>query len=265
MRESMNQSLAGYVFLLSLQYKYFLAILSAVFGLTLYLGSLLMPILYKSEATLMVAPSDTSGGLEMSNGLSALASLSGINLAGSGSRDEIVLEIAKSRSFVIAFIDKHGVKVKLEDGQDLSPLKRYKYFMERFSISKNKFTGLISISFLDVDKLGAKNTLDFFIKDLNAYVKSRDIENAKKSLEYLDIELKQSNQDAVKNMLYGLMEANYRKIALANSTDEYALTVVDSPYLPETKFSPQTLILVLTGVISGFILGLSIVHIKKAR
>ena len=79
---------------------------------------------------------------------------------------------------------------------------------------------------------------------------------AEASLEYLYDQLNEVTQSEVRLSVSQLIESQLRTKMIANIRDDYAIYPLDSPHLPEQRFSPQRTKIVLGGIILGLILSI---------
>ena len=85
-------------------------------------------------------------------------------------------------------------------------------------------------------------------------MKEKDVTEAKKSLDYLNKKLKETNISQLQKGISDLILQQIQVINLAEITDEYALKVVDSPSYPEKRSSPYRTWLTIMGSLMGFII-----------
>lgn len=260
------------------QGKWIILAITALFAMVSVLYALSLPNIYKSEA--LLAPASEQYGAGISGQLGGLAALAGVNL-GSGARVDktaLALEIVKSRDFLGRFISR---RVQLQDlmavkNWDLvsnklhydkevfneksnvwlrkvnppkqsipSFLEAYKVFSERFKVSQDPSSRMVKFSFEHESPYIARDWLKLLISDLNQEMKSRDIEEAQKSIEYLKSQIDQTKIADLQSSLYSLIEEQTKTLMLANVRDEYALKIIDDAIVPEEKTSPKRALIVL--------------------
>ena len=202
--------------------KYFVIIITLLFGLLSAVGSLVVPNTYRSSILLTQSTqsSELSGGLLQS--YSGLANLAGLSLPGGSAnranRTVIALETLKSRGFVKSFIDKRDLKPDLfavsswdkdtgemsydEDVYDekkghwhgdslLSDENRpsdqeaYDVFSEMILIQNDQKNGLVTLTLEHKSPIVASAWLSWIVEDLNNTVRAKDIKEAEESVRYL--------------------------------------------------------------------------------
>ncbi|MDP2715669.1 Wzz/FepE/Etk N-terminal domain-containing protein [Rheinheimera sp.] len=268
------------------QGKWIIIATTFVFAVASVFYALSLPNIYKSEALLAPAAEQKSGGL--SGQLGGLAALAGVSLGGGASVDKtaLALEVIKSRDFLGRFIE---TRIQLHDlmaaenwdlnsnrihyneeiydpqtqqwQRDAKPPKQakpsiqeaYKVLSEKLNVSKDATTGMVKISFEHVSPFVARSWVQMLIADLNVEMKNRDIEEAEKSISYLQKQISQTNIADLRTALFSLIEEQTKTLMLANVRDEYAFKTIDRAIVPEEKSSPQrALIVLLITFVGGF-------------
>lgn len=279
--------------------KWIIAGVSLLIGLVAAVVTLNMPNVYKSEALLAPAEESSGGGIAAIGGqLGGLASLAGVRLGkGETSKVAIGLEVLKSRSFLVGFIERRDILVPLlavkewdaATGQPIfdeklydpvsknwvgqnsessnakpSDWKAYKKFSGLLQVSQAKDTGLINISVEHTSPLLAQQWLEWLIADVNAQMRGRDIEEANRSIAYLKQQLEQTPLAGMQQVFYQLIEKQMQTIMLANVRDQYVFKIIDPPAIPEEKVSPKRGMIVMLSVVLAFIFSLAFVLIYNA-
>lgn len=264
----------------------------AAVGLALW-----MPNIYKSEATLAPAEESQGGGLSALAGqFGGLASLAGVRL-GKGNTDKtgLALEVMKSRKFTSDFIASHRIlpeliAVKKWDRssntisfnsnmynsqsdtwvRDVKPPKTpkpsmqeaYKKFSKILSVSQDKDSGLVTISIEHKSPYIAKQWVEWLINDINQVMRKRDVEEAKRSTQYLEKQIEQTNVADIKNVLYKLVEEQAKTIMFAEVRNEYIFKTIDPAIVPEEKFKPKRALICILGTLLGGMLAVFIVLVR---
>jgi uncharacterized protein involved in exopolysaccharide biosynthesis len=259
--------------------------------------ALLMPNIYKSEALLAPAEETQGGGLSaLANQFGGLASLAGINLGKSGTdKTELAIEVMQSRKFISDFIERHDIlpdlmavdKWSLSDNKisydpelyDINtkewvrqvelPLQAkpsmqeaYKQFTKIFSVTSDKQTGLVTVSIEHKSPYVAKQWVDWLVTDINQVMKQRDVTEAKRSTEYLEKQIEQTNVADIRTVLYKLVEEQAKIIMFAEVRDEYIFKTVDPALVPEEKAKPKRALICVLGTLLGGMLAVFIVLVR---
>lgn len=272
------------------QGKWKIAAIAFVFAIASIFYALSLPNIYKSSALLMPnSQEQSSAGLAgLASQFGGLASLAGINLNG-GATDKTgyALEIIKSREFLYKFIQDNDLKTAIMAVQSWDPIthefiynpdvydfrnkkwtrpaegnkksepslhETYKQFVsENFSVSQDKDTGMVTISILHPSPIFAKDLVSQLILTLNNTVKEQDLNEATKSIRYLESELKNTDKSGMQSMFYQLIEQQQQTLMLTKVRDDYVLKVIDKAIVPEQKFKPKRAIIVILGGLLGVI------------
>lgn len=260
--------------------------------------ALSMPNIYKSEALLAPAEEQQNGGLAgLAGQFGGLASMAGINLGSSAGTDKtaLAIEVMKSRKFTSDFIQKHEIlpdlmavdKWNLSDNKitydsevydsnseqwlrDVTPPKQpkpsmqeaYKEFSKIFSVSSDKESGLVTVAIEHQSPYVAKQWVDWLVADINDVMRQRDVKEAKRSAEYLEKQIEQTNVADIRTVLYKLVEEQAKTIMFAEVRDEYVFKTVDPAVASEQKFKPKRALICVLGTLLGGMLAIFVVLIR---
>lgn len=261
--------------------------------------ALSLPNIYKSEALLAPAEERNGGGLSALAGqFGGLASLAGVNLGGaSGDKVTIALELLKSRQFIGEFIEKNDLKPAImaverwdqtsnsllydetvfeKDTQtwvrEVNPPKKpepsilevHKIFLqENLTVSQDKETSFVKLSVKHVSPYVAKHIASKLVEAINSQMRQNDINDAQKSIDYLNDALMKTNVADMQQVFYQLIEKQQQTKMLANVRDEYVLKVIDPPIVAEEKSGPKRAIICVLFVMVGAFLGVFIVLVRN--
>lgn len=269
---------------------FFFAVASVVYALSL-------PNIYKSEAIL--APSEEAQGAGMSNiagQLGGLASLAGVTLGGNETdKTTIAIEILKSRAFITEFVEKYDILTELmavdewtpesgltydEDIYDtatkewvrevdppkLSKPSAWEYvevFREEFlEVTRDEVSGLVTVAVYHQSPEFAQEATAWLVKEINSNMRERDIEEAQRSLNYLNEELQKTSLSNMQQVFYELVEQQTQTIMLANVRPEYIFQTLDPAVVPEQKEKPSRALICIIGTFLGGLLSLCIVLMR---
>ncbi len=132
---------------------------------------------------------------------------------------------------------------------------------ESLIIDKEK-SGLYSLSYEHHSPHLAQTILKKLIVELNATMKLYDIEQAKKSIEYLNNKLEQTNVSDMQVVFYRLIEEQTKQKMLTEIEDEYILTTIDPPSFPDEKYGPKRAFIVIVCTFLGGLLAMFVYLVK---
>lgn len=274
--------------------KWMVVILAIFGGVVSAIIAINLPDSYRSDVLLSPVEEGQTSGLDSQ--LGGLASLAGINLNQGDDRSKLALEILKSKHFINNFVDKHNILPELmavkawdrESDTFIYDENKYKSttgewfrkgneflgpkptiseihetFMSMISIDEVKDADFIKISFTHYSPEIAKVWLELIVIDINNWIKNNDIEEANRSIKFLEQQIKQAKVAEVKKMLFDLVEEQMKKIMLAETRDEYVFKVIDPPTTADVKYKPMRLLIVILGVFVGIFLAIMAIIIKR--
>lgn len=276
--------------------KWWIIAITFVFAVASVIYSLSLPNIYKAEATL--APTEEAQGQGFGEELGGLASLAGINV-GKQQVDKVTMamEILQSRKFIKDFVEKHEILPELMAGKEwhqasgelvynkevynpktkewvreVEPPKQPQpsswEYVKKFqdsvlTVEKNTSTpGLINIAVEHLSPIIAHQWVEWLIQDINDHMRQRDINEAKRSMEYLKEELGTTNLSSMQQVFYKLIEQQTQTIMLANVRPEYIFQVLDPAVVPEQKSAPSRALICIVGTFLGGFVSLLVVFIR---
>ncbi|MCE0493808.1 Wzz/FepE/Etk N-terminal domain-containing protein [Vibrio salinus] len=283
--------------------KWIIILTTIIFAAGAVAYALHLPNTYKSDA--LLAPADNSGnsGLsQMASQFGGLASLAGVNLAkGQTSQADLAVQVLQSRQFIEQFIKEHHLLVPLmvAKGWDLASNKLIyndeiydisnkkwlrkpkglrgikpsaqeayeKFSKDVLNVSQNKDSGLYTISVSFYSPYLAQQWVSWLVEDINKVMRDRTIAETTKNLNYLKEQLEKTAVADMQSAFYKLIEEQTKKLMLAEVQDEFVFKTIDPPFIPEEKFKPKRISLVILGSLLGIIFGslFSLITIKISK
>ncbi len=274
--------------------KWIIIATTFLFSVAAVFYALSLPNVYKSEVTL--APAGESGGLNIPGQLGGLAALAGVNLGGKGGdKTALALEILKSREFLGRFIEENDLYVPImaakgwdratdkllideDDFNEVSKqwvrkvkspfkpkpsvLETIEEFEKSFGVSQDKTSGMVKLSFEHFSPYLAKQLADKLVIAINENMRRRDLNEAEKSIEYLNHKIAETNLADVKTMLFSLIEEQTKTVMLANVRYEYVLKTIDPAVVSEKKEKPMRALIVALLMILGGLISIMYVLIR---
>lgn len=269
---------------------------TVVFGVIGAGVSLLLPNEYRVDA-LLAPVAEKSGNSGLMASLAGIASLAGLSSVDSGSNVNEAIAILKSRQFISEFVVAQGITVPLfatrsepvtgrlyldpmvydSDREQWTRASRFntdgmpteaeihQAFNSLMSVVSDAKTGLVTVSLEWFDPVQAKGWLVKLIRSLNDHIRARDIEEARRSIDFLQKRIQESPAIELQNTFFSLIESQTKTIMLADSRDEYVFRVIDAPVIPLERQSPNRLAIVALSAGAGLFLIVSLVVIAGNR
>ena len=262
------------------EHKKLIGIITAASALLALLLAFLLPPVYRAEALLAPVSQDKSEGLSaMANQFGDLAALAGVNI-GSG-KDKTAESIAalRSRSLSVAFIEKENLKPILFPRKWNVENKKWKdpveiptdweafeiFDKDIRSVSVDRKTGLVTLVIEWKDPALASKWATSLVKQVNNRLRTEAIEEAEKSIAYLEKQLGSTSSVEIQQAIYRIIETQTKKKMIASTREEYAFTVIDPAVSPEERARPKRLLIILAGLIIGVAAGFSVAWFKRTK
>jgi uncharacterized protein involved in exopolysaccharide biosynthesis len=254
------------------QRRTFVALLAISGGVIAAVWSLFITPQFQTQVVVMPAVSDdnTSSTLQGLVGqLGGVASLVGAGMPGSQGREEAV-EFLRSRYIAdrfiasnnlapILFAEKWDAAAKTWQRSKIPPTagQVYRRFATRvLSIHEDRRTGLVTVSMTWSSPQQASAWANGLVQLTDTELRRRAIDEAKKSIAYLNSELDKTQVIELRQAMYRLLETQIRTIMLANGREQYAFRVIDPAVTPDLtdRVRPKRVAMTLTGVIVGLVI-----------
>jgi uncharacterized protein involved in exopolysaccharide biosynthesis len=238
---------------------------------------------YRAE-TVMVITEENRSGLDLGalgGGLGGVAAgLMGISPDTSAKKEEFIA-LLRSRAFTEEFIrEENLMPVLFESRWDAEkkawkgPPKKhptlyraYRLFDKKVrTIEESRASGLVTVSIEWRDNELAASWTNKLIERLNAQTRARAIADARKSLDYLNRELVQTDVVELRSAISRLVQTELSKITMATVQQEYAFKVLDPARPPDRDayVRPQRLLVISLGLLGGILLGVAIALARGA-
>lgn len=279
-----------------LKRSYIPILAAGIIGSTAAGISLLFPNIYTSSAK--VVPTDYLYSLNPEKNTNSSIGGRLLGLAGGGTKlpdpVDLILEVAKSRDFIVSFVNKHGLAPELfatkgwdteakqyewdrslynpddqswevsEDGKSLEPNKTeiHNKFLSQIEVTRSFENGVISMRFTHISPERSRSILTLFIKDLNEFATERQRLKSKAQLYSLEKLLESQKVPEIRDELVATTISHMRILTMLESWGDNVLEVIDRPALPDIKSGPFRALISLAAAFIGGLLGLSYLLIK---
>lgn len=191
--------------------------------------------------------------------LGGLASLAGLTMAENDTAIEEAFAVLGSRQFAEQFIRDFDLLPRFfPTAKRATMSKGHDYFeSEIVSVSRDRRTGLATIGVRWTDRLDAATWANEIVARVNAEMRSRAIQQARLSLQYLEQERDESRLVETREAINRLIEAQIRREMLASVNPDYAFRVIEPAVPPdeEDTVGPGIFLTAIFGAIVGFLVG----------
>lgn len=270
-------------------------LIGAIFGVVIAFS---LTEMYRSQAVLAPASNNSSGGLgALAGQLGGIASIAGVDLGGQEqNHTALAIEIMNSHKFLSDFIIKHQLAVPLfaytgYDYQSSQPeidasiydtqtktwyrepdalgnqapneFDLVKEFRKQIDISEDNATGFVTIQFYNPSPEVANLVVNQLIATVNETVRMRDMEQAQKSIAYLESELAKTSIFEMRKVFNQLVEEQTKALMLSKVKTDYVFDIIDPAYTTLKPERPNKPVIVIAMFLLGFLLMLTYVLVFK--
>jgi uncharacterized protein involved in exopolysaccharide biosynthesis len=132
-------------------------------------------------------------------------------------------------------------------------------------VNQDKRTGLVTLIVEWKDPALAAKWANDFIRHVNARLRIEAVEEAEKSIVYLEKQLPTTSSMEVQQAIYRLIETQTKKKMVASTREEYAFMTIDPAVPSERHARPKKLSVVAIGFFLGFLMSVAFVLIRKLK
>ncbi|HTE41447.1 MAG TPA: Wzz/FepE/Etk N-terminal domain-containing protein [Steroidobacteraceae bacterium] len=259
--EDEKSEVIDFVALWSILWKRKLLIVAAVVLSVMVAAGIALTTREMFRAEVAVVEAGGQGGVaDLTRKFGGLASLAGVELGSTGGAVQNAQAILKSRRLVQEFIVRNNLLAELySESKEPESLWRSVEMFRRhiLTIREDKRANVLTVSISWRNPATAANWANGFVALANEWMRDQAVSEAKRSIEYLNAQIKVTNIVELQQVMYSLIENETKTLMLANARLEYAFTVVDPAVAPEQRYSPRRTFMVLVGGFLGGLIGVA--------
>jgi uncharacterized protein involved in exopolysaccharide biosynthesis len=141
----------------------------------------------------------------------------------------------------------------------------YKKFKDKiFRVTEDNKTGLVIVAVEWKDPRLAAKWVEDLIADTNSMLKARAIMESEANLRYLEKQAEKVSIVELRRSLYALMEAEYKKLMVAQNTEDYVLRAIDPVQVPTKRVRPKRAQIAAMSGALGLLIGIGFVILRNA-
>ena len=131
-------------------------------------------------------------------------------------------------------------------GKNTHPQIAFDKYKKAIAISQDPFKPIFTISFTSLSPFAAKEMTSYVLNEIDDYIKTKNIEEAQRAIEYLNTEISKSSIPEIKKALSSMVIQYISKLVIAEKSDQYLFNVIEMPYAPIEKFGPKRSVICVT-------------------
>lgn len=280
------------LFVITWNYRNFVLLVTLIFTFAFLAYAVSLPNIYTSKAVLI--PTNQKETLSSKiNNYSTIASFAGVSIDENSTKSDEAIKRIKSFQF---FSEHFLPNVDLQDilavkkwlpntnstiydkkifdeenniwntKNNLIPSKQtaYKAYSDFIKVTEDD-KSFVTLSFDHKSPYIAKEWVEIVIKNINESMRLESMNSAKKSIDFLNATSNTTNVQSLNLAISKLLETQMQTLMLSSS-DDYVYKVIDSPIVSEFKSGPKRPLIVIFGMLFGFIASVGMVlirHFKK--
>ena len=292
--QNLNDEINFYLFLKSIwKQKVLLFSIMILSFLSSIVFSLLIPNTYTSSTLLAPSTQEDSLSSKLSQ-YSGIVGLAGINLPSEGNtKSQEAIERIFSFDFfkryflpniklenLMAVTECDPIKNELKDDDNLYDIKTKSWvrnvpktkkiipseqeayeevYIDLIQLNVDKNSGFVTISIKHESPFIAKKWVEIIVYNINESMREIDKVNAQNSITFLNELANSMNFQSIKEAILNLQETQMQTLMFASSNQSYIFKTIDPPIAPETKSGPHRILIWISGVLIGVIIGILII------
>lgn len=247
-------------------------------GLVSLAVAFLMTPVYRAEVLIApVSPNRHDGIPSLIGELGGLSTLLQGYIAGPSDRSAELIAVLRSRSVASRFIADRNLKPHLfserwnaksqtwDSGSPVpSDAEAYDVFKGVRNITVDRGTRLVTVAMEWSDPQLAARWANDYVAQVNEQQRADAVRDAQQNIKYLQQQLAQNSSVEVRQAIYGLIEAEMKKVALARARAEYAFKIIDPAVVPESRARPHRRMIVIGGLVLGILLAVAAILGRRA-
>lgn len=266
--------------------KLSISIITTSFIIASLVYSFLLPDIYKSETTIMPVDNDSSVNSILGQ-YAGVANLAGVNFPSEQS-SKSKEAIARIQSFDF-FSNNFLTEIKFEnlmavnkwnkktntftynkklfnpdtkkwnteassfESSKPSIQEAYIKYEEIINITEDKTTSFITLSVKHESPVLAQKWLNIILNQIDKVMREEDKREAYKAIEYLNGLTSTINYEEIKRSLSLLQQEQMKRLMMVEASENYIFKTLDSPLVPEIRFTPKRSLIIVLGTILGII------------
>lgn len=259
-------SISDIVGVLLKRWKILISVTALFFGFSVFYA-LSLPEVYRASILLAESSDENQlGSGYLPGGLGgAVAGIAGLSIGRSSVGVERALAVLKSRKFVKNYITNQDLlpilfksdwdekKKTWRDNSAPNEWQAYRAFIALLNTSTGA-DGLVTITVEHTDQRNVAELANSLIRYLNEVMRQEAVDEANKSIAFLESQVEKTNLVNSQNILYSLIEQQTEKIMIASVREGYSFKVIDPAVTPDERISPnRTNIVLLITAMGAFV------------
>ena len=239
-------------------------------GLIAVIITLMMPNIYRSEATLALRTEDNTDSI---NGLSALGGLGGIvagqfGLGGNEALEKLNVTL-NSRELTKRVIEKYDLMPILFEDEWDTDKKKWEdeeahptiqdgwelIFDKMLSVSTEEDSSTIRVGFEYEKPEFSKAMVEYYTTELSEKLREEILLDAGEKKKFFEQQLETITDSLLKEKIYALLAKEIEKETFAKAQEYYGFLLIDPPVVPDTdkKVKPKRAIICILSVFFAFV------------
>jgi uncharacterized protein involved in exopolysaccharide biosynthesis len=140
-----------------------------------------------------------------------------------------------------------------------------KYFDKHvLSVDEDKRTALVTVTIEWKNAATAAAWANEIVERLNEQMRLRTLAEGEANVAYLEKQLSTSNAIGIETAVSRLLETQLQSVMVARGEKEFSFRIVDRAEVPKYRSWPKRTVMLVLGILVGFLAGASSVFIRQS-
>lgn len=127
-------------------------------------------------------------------------------------------------------------------------------YKKKLYIEQDKKTSFVSISVSHESPYTSKEWADLILSSINQIMRDEERDKTTRSLDFLNDQYSKTDYKEIRQSIASLQEKQMKTLMMIEASEFFVFKILDYPIVPEKKSAPKRSIIILLGIIFGFVL-----------
>ena len=137
----------------------------------------------------------------------------------------------------------------------------FKEFTEKVSVTEDKKTAMVTVSFEHYSPIVAKRIVESYVATINEFMRQRKINESEKNIKYLNTQVESTANNKMKEIFYNIIQEQLKNTMIAQASPEYVFKTVSKAMIPAEKSKPVRSQIIILFTLLGLLFSTLLVYI----
>jgi uncharacterized protein involved in exopolysaccharide biosynthesis len=142
-----------------------------------------------------------------------------------------------------------------EDLKQLGDWDAIRLGKKSLKVSINKRAGTVSLSFESPSAEGSAEIVKYYLEEGKGWLQEETLERARKNKRFIEEQIAKTHDALTRDRLYSMYGQEVEKEMMARNREQFGFRVIDSPRVPDRKYTPRRGLSTILATILSFVAG----------